>query len=616
MTDVFISYKREDREKARALAETLARIGYDVWWDIELLPGQQFADEVNSVLNTAKAAIVLWTPEAVASNWVKAEASIALNRNILVPARLANVDLPAPYNTIHTSDLTSWDGSTDAPILKGLLAGIAKLAGEPVVPEARLSGADIEEVLAQPAYEVEFWTAVSTKKPQSIAEYEDYLGKFGENASFASLAKIRIDELRSKKPERQTISFAKVLALVGVAVGIVTGTIEIVDRLQPDPESPSTPNTDLATGPTTDEVDNTGGNATMPIVDSADISNTRADSARKSGTDGTRTSLREYSDVILDIDSQLVWVKNIYAVGYTKALFEKSRTGEGSLAHDIKAIRDKASVLDLGGITEWRLATTQDVATLRKIDPSAVFLAFYNGRPGPLDVIGIYQNENGDVSSWGYQHANHLQGPYENNWIQGNDYGVWLVSDTGEGLEPKDGKPVHARPEQTDEKALTPIIAGRLMKSGEMITSDWDGIANGLIGNLESDDTRTVFEYSLKSLDRGGYVRAELLLDVTQRSGDGEATISIYQGDGLVKDGDWNPDGLKSTNQNETITWSAEQNIRVELPAHILRNFFNTGETVGFHFRYSGKGNIHFKSPILIVTYVEKGNLLTQYIDR
>lgn len=616
MTDVFISYKREDRKKARALAETLARRGYDVWWDIELLPGQQFADEVNSVLNTAKAAIVLWTPEAVASNWVKSEASIALNRNILVPARLTDVDLPAPYNTIHTSDLTSWDGSAGAPILNELLAGVAKLTGEPIVSEAPLSEADIKDALAQPAYEVEFWTAVSTKKPQSIAEYEDYLGKYGEYASFASLAKIRIEELKSKRPERKSIGFAKLLALVGVAVGIVTGTIEIIDRFQPEPESVLTPNTGSATKPSTDGADNTSSNATMPTVDSADNGNTLVDSATRSSVDGTQTSLREYSDVILDIDSQLAWAKNIYAVGYTKALFEKSQKGEGSLAHDIKAIRDKASNLDLNGITEWRLATTQDVATLRKIDRSAFFLAFYTLRPGPLDVIGIYENENGDVSSWGYQHANYLQGPYEENWFQGNDLGVWLVSDAVEVLEPNVGQPVYARPEAQEEKRLTPIIAGRFMKIGDTITGAWDGIANGLVGNLESDDTRTVFEYSLKPANRGGYVRAELSLGLTQRSGDGEATISIYQGDGIIKDGDWEPDSLKSTNQREIITWSAKQNNRVELPAHILRNFFNTGEIVGVHFRYTGKGNIRFKPPILIVTYVEKDNLLTQYIRR
>ena len=76
--------------------------------------------------------------------------------------------------------------------------------------------------------------------------------------------------------------------------------------------------------------------------------------------------------------------------------------------------------------------------------------------------------------------------------------------------------------------------------------------------------------------------------------------VSIYQGDGFIKDGDWQPDGLKSINNLETITWSAKQNSRIELPAHILRNFYKTEGIVGLHFSYAGEGNIGFKPPHLV----------------
>ncbi|MBT3017409.1 MAG: toll/interleukin-1 receptor domain-containing protein [Candidatus Thiodiazotropha sp. (ex Clathrolucina costata)] len=99
MTDIFISYKREDRKRAHAIAEMFVSHGYDVWWDIELLPGQKFADEINSVISKAKAVVVLWTPKSVLSDWVKAEAAIAFDRSILIPAWLEKVTIPAPYNT-------------------------------------------------------------------------------------------------------------------------------------------------------------------------------------------------------------------------------------------------------------------------------------------------------------------------------------------------------------------------------------------------------------------------------------------------------------------------------------------------------------------------------------
>lgn len=152
------------------------------------------------------------------------------------------------------------------------------------------------------------------------------------------------------------------------------------------------------------------------------------------------------------------------------------------------------------------------------------------------------------------------------------------------------------------------------MKNGDQISVTWDDISDGLVGNLESDDTRSVFEYSLKPVDRGGFVRAELSLDWTQSSGNGEAIISIYQGDGLIKDGDWQPEGLISNNDNEIISWPAKQNSRIELPAHILSNFYNAEDIVGLHFRYAGEGNISFKPPTLIITYIKEIDLLTQHL--
>lgn len=74
LIDVFISYKREERNVAKALAQVLAQSGFKVWWDIELLPGDRFVDAIMQVIKRAKAVIVLWSREAVASGFVRAEA--------------------------------------------------------------------------------------------------------------------------------------------------------------------------------------------------------------------------------------------------------------------------------------------------------------------------------------------------------------------------------------------------------------------------------------------------------------------------------------------------------------------------------------------------------------
>ena len=42
MSDIFVSYAREDRAKVRPLAEALERQGWSVWWDPAIPTGRRF----------------------------------------------------------------------------------------------------------------------------------------------------------------------------------------------------------------------------------------------------------------------------------------------------------------------------------------------------------------------------------------------------------------------------------------------------------------------------------------------------------------------------------------------------------------------------------------------
>lgn len=80
MADVFISYKREDRERIAPLARALEARGYTVWWDLELVPSQKFERQIKRELDAAKCVIVVWTDRSIAddgmyvSDWVQIEA--------------------------------------------------------------------------------------------------------------------------------------------------------------------------------------------------------------------------------------------------------------------------------------------------------------------------------------------------------------------------------------------------------------------------------------------------------------------------------------------------------------------------------------------------------------
>jgi TIR domain len=57
MSNVFISYARQDRSLAEGLARDLEGRGYRVWWDAELVGSDDFQDVILVALTKARAAI-------------------------------------------------------------------------------------------------------------------------------------------------------------------------------------------------------------------------------------------------------------------------------------------------------------------------------------------------------------------------------------------------------------------------------------------------------------------------------------------------------------------------------------------------------------------------------
>ena len=111
MADVFISYKREERNAVQRLASTLRSLGLDVWFDASMSAGETFSDEIDREVRGAKAMLVCWSPSARESRWVKAEALIGFQRDVLAAAYVAGPDgfePPTPFNSIHAEDLRAW----------------------------------------------------------------------------------------------------------------------------------------------------------------------------------------------------------------------------------------------------------------------------------------------------------------------------------------------------------------------------------------------------------------------------------------------------------------------------------------------------------------------------
>src|SRR5262245_20863369 len=128
MTDVFISYAREDRVRAHKLASALEARGWSVWWDRDIIAGQTFDQTIEHELEMAKSIVVLWSKDSISSEWVKNEAAVASERSVLVPALIDNVKLPLEFRRKQTADLRGWNGDPSHGGFQALCEGIAAKA--------------------------------------------------------------------------------------------------------------------------------------------------------------------------------------------------------------------------------------------------------------------------------------------------------------------------------------------------------------------------------------------------------------------------------------------------------------------------------------------------------
>ncbi len=133
MADIFISYKREESEQAARLAHVLEQFGYSVWWDVALLSGEEYRDVIAEMIDKCSAVVVLWSPLAVKSTFVRSEAAYAQRQDKLLPAMLAECHLPLGFDESHMDDLSSWNGEVLHPGLQRLLNSVQTKTGRPAI---------------------------------------------------------------------------------------------------------------------------------------------------------------------------------------------------------------------------------------------------------------------------------------------------------------------------------------------------------------------------------------------------------------------------------------------------------------------------------------------------
>ncbi|MCC7017992.1 MAG: SUMF1/EgtB/PvdO family nonheme iron enzyme [Rhodospirillales bacterium] len=108
MSHIFISYSHQDSEYAHLLASSLEQAGFTVWIDDRIDYGDEWPDVIREKLDSCAACIIIMTPRAYQSRWVRKELTRAERKHKQLFPLLLEGDEPwFEVETTQYTDVTS-----------------------------------------------------------------------------------------------------------------------------------------------------------------------------------------------------------------------------------------------------------------------------------------------------------------------------------------------------------------------------------------------------------------------------------------------------------------------------------------------------------------------------
>lgn len=131
MSDIFVSYARQDRERVRGLASQLEEQGWTIWWDRQIFAGADFDVVIQREVEAARCVLVVWSAHSIGSRWVKAEAGEGLRLEKLIPILIDASYPPLAFRNIQTVSFVEGGLDAGSPAFPELFASLTHLLGPP-----------------------------------------------------------------------------------------------------------------------------------------------------------------------------------------------------------------------------------------------------------------------------------------------------------------------------------------------------------------------------------------------------------------------------------------------------------------------------------------------------
>jgi TIR domain len=135
VTDIFLSYKSEDRELIAPIAKGLESEGFTVWWDRKIVKGTTYREVIEQAIANCSVVVVAWsqaTEDSDQARWVFGEVDEAARRaKRVLPIVLEPCAVPLEYRATQAADLSGWKGDRNATEWRDLIEGLRHVLSLP-----------------------------------------------------------------------------------------------------------------------------------------------------------------------------------------------------------------------------------------------------------------------------------------------------------------------------------------------------------------------------------------------------------------------------------------------------------------------------------------------------